>query len=479
MPKHFTITVSDVEKQLSRLNTNKASGPDAVPARFLKEYAELLSGPVCCIFNSSMHDGYIPVVWKSADVCPLLKVPTPSLSEKHLRPISLMLVLVKCLERHVTGWILDYMDGSIDPHQFGSLQGSSAVHALVELLHLWHKALDAPGNMVRVVMLDFAKAFDRVDHTTVVKKLANLGLPNFLVRWLTELLCERRQWVKLGQHRSEWSQVRAGVPEGTLVAPISFLLHINDLQTVVNHVKYVDDSSLWEVCGADGGNSLIQVATDQAVEWSARNLMTINAEKTKEMMISFSNKPVAPPPVTISNTAIERTETFKLLGVVLSNKLDWSDHCEYLHTKGSQRLYLLVLLRRAGVPDHDILRIYTSMIRSVLEYTAPVWHTSLSQEKSERLESVQKRALHVVYPDLSYRRALSLTGMHTLHQRREDTAKEFFVQLLQPGHKLHYLLPQPRDIGYNLRSLPKYPRVGKTKRFSSTLVPYGLTKPMN
>ena len=102
------------------------------------------------------------------------------------------------------------------------------------------------------------------------------------------------------------------------------------------------DSSLWEVCGADGGNSLIQVATDQSVEWSARNLMTINAEKTKEMMISFSIKPVAPSPMTINNTAIERTETFKLLGVVLSNKLDWSDHCEYLHTKGSQRLYLLV-----------------------------------------------------------------------------------------------------------------------------------------
>ena len=237
-------------------------------------------------------------------------------------------------------------------------------------------------------MLDFAKAFDRVGRTTVLKKRANLGLPNFLVRWLTEFLCERRQRVKLGQHLSEWSQVRAGVRQGTLVGPISFLLHINDLQTVVNHVKYVDDSCLWKVCGADGSNSVIQVATDQAVEWSARNLMTINAEKTKEMMISFANKPVAPPPVIVNNTAIERTETVKLLGVVLSNKLDWSDHCAYLHTKGSQRLYLLVLLRRAGVSDHDILRIYTSMIRLVLEYAAPVWHTSLSQEQSERLESV-------------------------------------------------------------------------------------------
>ena len=93
----------------------------------------------------------------------------------------------------------------------------------------------------------------------------------------------------------------------------------------------MDDGSLWEVCGADGGDSVLQVATHQAVEWSARNLMTINAEKTKETIISFSNKSVASPPVTINNTAIERTETFKLLWVVLSHKLDWSDHCEYLH----------------------------------------------------------------------------------------------------------------------------------------------------
>ena len=115
------------------------------------------------------------------------------------------------------------------------------------------------------------------------------------------------------------------------------------------------------------------------------------------------------------------------------------------------------------------------MIRSVLEYAAPVWHTSLSQEQSERLESVQKRAFCIVYPDLSYRRALSLTGMQTLHQRREDIARGFFVQMLQPNHKLHHLLPEPRDTTYNLRTKPKYPRIGKTKRFCSTLVPYGLS----
>ena len=150
---------------------------------------------------------------------------------------------------------LDCMEGPIDPHQFGSLQGASMVHALVELVHLWHKALDVPGNMVRVVLLDFAKAFDWVDHATLLKKLASLGLPSFLVRWLTGFLCERRQRVRVGRHLSDWSQVRVGVPQGTLVGPISFLMYINDLQTIVNHVKYVDDSSLWEVCVADGCDS--------------------------------------------------------------------------------------------------------------------------------------------------------------------------------------------------------------------------------
>ena len=169
-----------------------------------------------------MRDGYIPVVWKSADVCPLPKVSAPSLIEKHLGPISLTPVLAKCLEGHVTGWILDYMNSSIDPHQFESLQGSSTAHALVELVHLWHKALEKPRNMVRVVMLDFAKEFDRVDSTTVLKKLASLGLPNFLVRWLTEFFCERRQRVKLGQHLSELSQVKAGVRQGTWWGPSAF-----------------------------------------------------------------------------------------------------------------------------------------------------------------------------------------------------------------------------------------------------------------
>lgn len=417
----------------------------------------------------------MPQIWKSADVCPLPKVPAPYLIERHLRPISLTPVLSKCLERFVTDWIMESMQGILDPHQFGSLRGSSTVHALVELIHQWQSALDTPGKMVRVVMLDFSKAFDRVDHAILLRKFTNLGLPNFLVKWLTSFLCQRQQRVKIGSHMSDWAKINAGVPQGTLTGPVGFLLHINDLQTICNILKYVDDSSIWEVCAADCHDSQIQVASDQASTWSARNHMVANIDKTKEMAVTFSKKHADVPHITIGGKTIERTDTFKLLGVVLSSDLTWGQHVEYMHGKCSQRLYLLVLLKRAGVAAKDILCIYTSMIRSVIDYACPVWHTSLTKTQSDRLESIQKRAFRIIHPEQSYSESLQCLGMQTLHQRREELSRAFFACMMDPSHKLNYLLPKPRNIGHSLRHQTKYPRIAcKHERYKNTLIPHGL-----
>ena len=178
--------------------------------------------------------------------------------------------------------------------------------------------------------------------------------------------------------------------------------------------------------------------------------MTVNAEKTQETIISFPTEPVAPLPVTINNTAIERTETFKLLGVVLSNKLDWPDHCEYLHTKGSQRLYLLVycsgglvclIMTSCRLHQHDPLGAgILCLCMAHLPVTGAVRET-----------------LRVVYPDLSYRRALSLTGMRILDQRREDTARGFSVQLLQRTTNWATCCPQPMTLGTISNPCPNIP----------------------
>ena len=175
-----------------------------------------------------------------------------------------------------------------------------------------------------------------------------------------------------------------------------FVLHINDLHTCCPTLKYVDDSSVWEICASDYHNSHLQEAVEQAETWSSRNLMKINADKTKTM------NQRDPPAVVLDGTPMEQTNTLKLLGVILSDDLSWVPHVEYLNSKCSQRLYLLTLLKRAGVSNHDILKIYLAMIRSILQYPCPVWHSSLTKAQTDRLESIQRRVTQVLHPDQSY-----------------------------------------------------------------------------
>ena len=132
----------------------------------------------------------------------------------------------------------------LDPHQYGSLQGNSAVHALVELTHNWLASLEEHGKAVRILLLDFRKAFDRVDHNILLSKLTHAGIPEFIVHWVAAFLHQRKQRVKIGTDRSDWLQLNGGVPQGTLLGPICFLLHISDLKTCCADVKYADDSTI-------------------------------------------------------------------------------------------------------------------------------------------------------------------------------------------------------------------------------------------
>ena len=269
--------------------------------------------------------------------------------------------------------------------------------------------------------------------------------------------------------------IRAGVPQDTLCGPVAFLVHINDLQTCCNILKYVDDSSIWEVCADDGRDSKIQQAADEAAEWASNNLMKVNIDKTREMAITFSKKYPTPAPVSVNGSAIERVMTFKLLGVTLSMDLSWGPHIDYLYGKCAPHLYLLTLLKRAGVAPSDILKIYTSMIRSVLEYACPVWHTSLTKEQSDKLESIQKRALRTIFPEKSYTEALSTLCVDTLKQRRDHACKKLFQDMQKSDHKLHHLLPSLRDTPYDLRSNERYPRLkAKTDRYRKSFLPFAL-----
>ena len=205
------------------------------------------------------------------------------------------------------------------------------------------------GKVLRVLMLDFSKAFDKVDHSILLQKLANTSVPDCVTRWFTAFLCERRQRNKIGDYVSDWCTINAGVPQGTLFGPVGFVIHINDLQTCLPTFKYVDDSTLWEVCSANATDSVLQRAATEAVQWSNDNLMSVNCDKTKELLISFARSKPDIPPITINGKSVERVSTAKLLGVTFSSDLTWDAHIEDIHSKASQRLYFLRLLHRAGV----------------------------------------------------------------------------------------------------------------------------------
>ena len=327
-----------------------------------------------------------------------------------------------------------------------------------------------------VLMLDFSKAFDKVDHSILLQKLANTGVPDCVTRWFTAFLCECRQHTKIGDYVSDWCTINAGVPQGTLLGPVGFVIHIIDLQTCLPTFKYVDGSTLWEVCSANATDSLLQCAATAAVQWSNDNLMSVNCDKTKELLVSFARSKLDIPPITINGKSIEHVSTAKLLGVTFSSDLTWDAHIKVIHSKASQRLYFLRLLHRAGVGSGHIVHIYQSLIRSLLEYACPVWHCALLRSLADKLEGLQRRALRIALPNCSYSEALQRTGMPTLADRRDDLSRGFFQAMLSPSNKLNHLLPTQRKVCYGLRSLKNYgTMMAKQERFKKTLIPYGLT----
>ena len=210
--------------------------------------------------------------------------------KKELRPISLTTALSKIAEDFVVSiYIKPALEKVADPNQFGTIYGSSTVLALISMVHNWLQATDCYGASVRVMLFDYRKAFDMINHGILVAKLKNVEIPNSITNWIIDFLSERSQRVKLGNNcLSDWGRVPSGVPQGTKLGPWLFLLMINDLSIpdIFNMWKYVDDTTVSETI-QKGQQSKAKQVVDHVSEWSKKNFFQLNCEKTKELIISF------------------------------------------------------------------------------------------------------------------------------------------------------------------------------------------------
>ena len=370
------------------------------------------------------------------------------------------------------------MEASIDPNQFGGIKASSTAFALIKMVDYVAKNLDKPGTFIRMLLVDFAKAFDLVDHTIVLEKLSSLGVHESLVRWSASFLNERSQCVKIGSSLSEVARIHAGCPQGTIMGPLVFVTHINDLHPPgqVMTIKYVDDTNILHASN-DSEDTTLQQAATYLCEWSKTNNMKFNIKKSKEIIFHSTKCAEDFLPITIADDGIERVEEAKILGVIIREDLKWNSHVEYMLKKANKRLYLLTLCRRAGLKQSDMLCIYTSLIRSIVEYCAVVWHSNLPKYLSDAVEKVQKRALHVIYGIDDYDECLKLSSLNLLSERREEQCRNLFKSIQMSSHKLHSLLPSHRDMSYNLRDFSTYqPILCHTNRYSNSFIPYCVKK---
>ncbi len=365
-----------------------------------------LAEPVTSIFNTSLSSGLVPVLWKDSSIIPIPKAKQTQV-ESDTRPIALTRPCVIESTR-------------------SNLKGTSTTFSLLDLTHNWLSRLDNPGHYLRACFLDFSKAFDRIDHNIVITKLIVLRVRRSIIPWICSFLSNRRQCVKLGQCVSRWLPTSAGVPQGTKLGPILFVIMINDLKIVSSNWKYVDDVTISEIVPTREV-SILQNELNAIGDWTSTNNMKLNPKKCKEMIVSFRRAIEQPPPtLVVENISLERIKSHKVLGLTIQNNLKWDVHINEIVTKASKRLHILRVLKRSGVSPFHLLRVYFALIRSLLEYCCPVWHSSLTINLSDKIERVQKRTMRIIYPTLSYDIALDQAKCWSLRARRDALCAKTF-----------------------------------------------------
>lgn len=413
---HFR--VSHVTRLLSKLDTSKATGPDGIPARVLKECAKDLGRPITSLYTLCFRSGVQPSMWKTANVVPVHKRDSKSVM-KNYRPVSLLSILSKVMESIVNQRLTSFLEkhGLLSKHQFGFRGGMGTADLLTALHTEWIGTL-AAGGAVQAIAIDIAGAFDRVSHTGVLAKAAASGVRGQLLEWLKDYLSERHLQVVVGGSSSSAFPVAAGVPQGSILGPSLFLLYVNDAETCladnVSLAVYADDTTLYVAVSSPGQLnqkiSALQSTLSALEQWGKMWRIQFEPSKSQAMFLDHHRNPWLPDHIDFGGHPVQHTNKLKLLGVTFDNKLLYRDHLRLLATRGNQRLSFLRRTARFLTSEARLV-VYKGFVRPVLEYACLVWMGAAPVHLS-RLDSVQRRALkvvgsQVVTESLEFRRTIS------------------------------------------------------------------------
>ncbi|KAK3087639.1 hypothetical protein FSP39_008683 [Pinctada imbricata] len=459
---NISISESDIIDILKTLKLGKANGIDEISHHMLKFTINSVVNPLKLLFNMSLSSHKFPSLWKKALVMPLYKK-----DDKHLpsnyRPISLLSTVGKVFERCLFKYLHNYMLDNKLFYEFqsGFLPNHSTTYQLIELYH--HICLNRERNEhTCLVFCDISKAFDKVWHRGLIKKLSSFGFSGHLLDFLQDYLSDREQAVILKNHRSSFLKLGAGVPQGTVLGPFLFLIFINDIaENLISLARlFADDTSLLHSSKQINDiERTINSDLEKVLDWSKKWFVTFNPAKTDILVVS--NRSVPNLNIIFGDSHPNITETHKHLGITFSSDGKWTAHINNISNSALKQINVLKKLKFT-LSRKSLGKIYTTFILPILEYACELWD-GCNDYESIKLEQIQYHAARIVTGLPLYASKESLlreTGWETLQVRREKRKLSLFYKI-QNGQTPEYLtnlLPDRvhQSTPYNLRNSDEF-----------------------
>ena len=430
---------AEIYNMLRKLDIKRATGPDKISNKLLRLSAFGIADSVTKLINNSLSLGQFPTAWKKAHVVPIHKKDSVHEAQNY-RPISLLSCLSKICERVVSGRLRHHIECNniLSPFQSGYRTGFSTETQLSGLLHKILHAVDQ-GQMVRAVFLDISKAFDRVSHKGLIIRLQQVGIAGTMLKWFRSYLSNREQRVVIDGVSSSWLPVSSGVPQGSVLGPLLFILYINELLREFDcHVHcYADDTLLFET--GTCSNTVNQKLSNnlvKATQWGNDWLVTFNQAKTESMTFG-ARSAEKPTLLDFQGSQVKEVHEHKHLGLMLTSNLRWDTQVAVMAEKAEKRLRYLIL-GRSHLSQAVLCNVYLTLIRSIMEYCCATW-SNISAISSTRLQRIQNRAARLVTGAARYTSTLSLhreLGWPLLEQRRK------YFRLAFMHRAAHEELPQ-------------------------------------
>ena len=500
------IKEEDVAEVLAAMDTSKSNVAGDIPAKVFKSFSTSLAIPVTNVINTCIREGCWPDILKLEMVTPVPKVSPPKKLDE-LRNISGLLNLDKIYEKIISKMMISDMKVNIDPAQFANQQGLSIQHYLVKMIDRIHMALDnnskSESCAVLATLIDWKQAFPRQCPKLGVQSFIKNGVRPSLIPILINYFQGRKMKVKWHGEMSEIRQLPGGGPQGSTFGIWEYLSQSNDNANCVSEserFKFVDDLSILEIINLlsvgiatynvrshvpsniPAHNQIIvaenlksQQYLSEINEWTIKNKMQLNEKKTKNMIFNFSKKNQFTTKLTVNKKDIEVVKETKLLGTVITEDLKWNKNTREIVIKAYKRMQLLNKAASFTSNIQDLRCIYLTYIRSVLEQSAVVWHSSLTYKNRKDLERVQKAALRVILKSRysNYKSALEILRIETLEKRREVLCLRFAKNCLK-NSKVKNFFPEKKQLHKMKKRKMKKFKVNKafTKRYSKTSIPF-------